>query len=489
MKRVIKITTVILSVFSVVLCGSLSVFAYDLVPLYSSNQFYNKYESSGTYPNVPDGFRNDISSLNSRPWLSDYTNFDNNEWMVQGGVSKVNLGGFSHSANMLIIRHADTLLWGVQFSKRVNLGFDSSTNSFWFEWSSLYGEPVTGKFFYWSPDSYDSPQVTNFIDEDGEKLLYKFSEDFEIEYCSLDIFNCTVSKNSPVFGSLYRASDVESACDMTFDIPFSLKYKTYTVTAMLDVDNDYLKVGNQYVYEFDKLGLIFRDTPHVMEMNMLASYYDKDFNYVKVDDEDGYFNTIDLYMNPYPSTNDLYRDYNAGEYYDYSFSSAFSYDSKFIDAGVKWIWFRFTICCDSPVLLFPGTLNVFPYSEYAENERYQELSNKISYMIDGDTGTPDIKIDTSSIDNSVKEQEEIIADIYAALDTKTDDLLSSFGYSSMDEFLNDNMNDLNDKNMLASFDFVKMLFENVVSSTGISVLVLFSLTFGFAIYVLGRRLS
>lgn len=197
---------------------------------------------------------------------------------------------------------------------------------------------------------------------------------------------------------------------------------------------------------------------------------------------------MDLYLNPYPTSNDKYRDYHAGEYYDYSFSNAFAYDSKFIDKDIKYMYFTFTICCDSPVLLFPGTLNIFSYDSYAENERHQELSNKISYIIDGDTGVPEVKLDTSDIDNTIQNQDEILQSIY---DSLNDDILDYLpeGYDNYGDYLNDNINSLQSEELFLTFGFVKEMFDEVVSATGIMSLLLFSLTFGFAIYVLGRRLS
>lgn len=125
----------------------------------------------------------------------------------------------------------------------------------------------------------------------------------------------------------------------------------------------------------------------------------------------------------------------------------------------------------------------------ASTDITNSINQNFEMLISGDTGVPDVVIDTADLDNTVQSQDVMLQDIYNTLDAKNQELLNNLGYSSMDDFFQDNINDLNDSNMLVAFDFVKMLFENVVSVTGISTLVLFTLTFGFAMYVLGRRLT
>lgn len=486
MKRAIRCITVFIVSFSVIVCSSFSVFASYLVPLYSSENFYNSHEDTGVYPTVPSGFSSSISSLNGRMWLSDVTNFDNDEWEIQTGFHNVFLSGVS-SDRLFIVGTEDNTFFGFEIpSSGFTVRLDVDGESFCLEANAGYAS--SGFYinsYTWTEGNYNSPDVERiYFGDNFVVALYDYFPDVGdfIFYSAVNVYYWSAN-------SIFYSADNCLYNEVPIEIPVTVQYKTYTVTAMLDVNNSFLSQGQQYMYEFDKLGIVYRDTPHVMRMQMIASYLDEDFNFVTVNGETGYVQTLHLYQNPFPSSTDNYRDYTPGTYYDHSFSDSFTYSHDFIEAGVKWIWFRFTIRCDTPVLLFPGTLNVYSYSDYMENQRYEELQNSISYIIDGDTGVPEVKIDTSDLEGSVQEQDAILDDIYSSLDSQTQELLIEFGYSSMVDLFQSNMNDMNDFNMLASFDFVKMLFNKVISATGLSALMLFTLTFGFAMYVLGRRLT
>lgn len=153
--------------------------------------------------------------------------------------------------------------------------------------------------------------------------------------------------------------------------------------------------------------------------------------------------------------------------------------------------FSFSFVSNGFNLFFPGSLELVEYGSYEESEEHKEIINTIQSgfdsILNNKIGLEEVVIDTSVVDDIVQKQDEILKDVYGELDNIIDNNMPD-GYEDYNDYLEDNIDYFN-KNLSNAFSFVKKLFESIVEATGISYLILFCLSFGFAMYVLGRRLS
>ena len=179
------------------------------------------------------------------------------------------------------------------------------------------------------------------------------------------------------------------------------------------------------------------------------------------------------------------------------------------------------------VLVFPGTFKIVDYSDYASEQLNQNVINKIDssagqittsignavtdisgsisastsaitgavgevdstleYIKSGDIEIEQPDMNTAELDEVVKEQDKIIFDILSSLNVSVSEVLPP-GYKNYSEYLIDNIKSFQSEEYNNTFNFIRSTFENLVASLSIMPLLLFSLSFGFAVFALGRRL-
>lgn len=176
----------------------------------------------------------------------------------------------------------------------------------------------------------------------------------------------------------------------------------------------------------------------------------------------------------------------------------------------------FKFISDGYVLFFPGDFSIQYYSEYVEDKNHNEIvdaiggissditssidsstsqivgsidsvNKNLEYVISGDIGVPQPDLDTSELDDIVQEQDEIIGDILSSLDDSVSDSIP-VGYNNYGDYLIDNIKSFKSSEFDNTFTFIRSTFDNLVASLSIMPLLLFSLSFGFAVFALGRRL-
>lgn len=128
------------------------------------------------------------------------------------------------------------------------------------------------------------------------------------------------------------------------------------------------------------------------------------------------------------------------------------------------------------------------HSTSAITDAVDKVSGQIEYIVSGDIDKEIPETNNEELDNLVAEQDEIIENILSSLDDDISDFVPA-GYSSYKDYLLDNINSFKSDEFDNSFEFVRSTFDNIISSFSILPLVLFSLSFGFAVFALGRRLS
>lgn len=173
----------------------------------------------------------------------------------------------------------------------------------------------------------------------------------------------------------------------------------------------------------------------------------------------------------------------------------------FAESGFN-ILITFSFASTGYNLFFPGNIEVVEYASFEETQQHKETIDAINNstteivgaidsaadkILNNEIGLEKIVFDTSSIDDYVADSDALMNDIYSDTDKLIQDNLPD-GYNDYNSYLNDNIDYFN-QNLGDAFSFIKDLFENFVDATGISYLILFCLSFGFAMYVLGRRLT
>lgn len=208
------------------------------------------------------------------------------------------------------------------------------------------------------------------------------------------------------------------------------------------------------------------------------------------------------------------------------------------DTGVD-ILFSFQFASDGYNLIFPGSFSIVDYSDLKQEVQHNEVIDKIDsvggsittsignavtdisssinsstsqitgsvsdasdkisgsvdavndnieYIISGDIEIEQPDMDTSELDDIVAEQDEIIGDILSSIDVSVANAVPE-GYKNYGDYLIDNISSFKSSEYDSTFTFIRSTFDNLISSLSILPLVLFSLSFGFAVFALGRRLS
>lgn len=210
------------------------------------------------------------------------------------------------------------------------------------------------------------------------------------------------------------------------------------------------------------------------------------------------------------------------DYYDPIDLSSYSAVSDTIE-----ILFTFQFASDGYNLIFPGSFSIVDYSDLRQELQHEELNNKIDsaagqittsignavtnisnsisastsaitgavaevnstleYIKSGDIEIEQPDMNTAELDEVVKEQDKIISDVLSSLNVSVSEVLPP-GYKNYGEYLIDNIKLFQCEEYNNTFNFIRSTFENLVASLSIMPLLLFSLSFGFAVFALGRRL-
>ena len=118
----------------------------------------------------------------------------------------------------------------------------------------------------------------------------------------------------------------------------------------------------------------------------------------------------------------------------------------------------------------------------------EAIQNSNYELVYGDTGVPYVEpVDTSPVDDYVNSEQAIMGGVYELLDDQIVNKLPA-GSADVDSYLQDSVDSFVN-NMGASIRSISSLFDDIVEASSIMPLMLFVLSFGFAVFMLGRRLS
>lgn len=540
MKRAIKYLIVFTFVISVVFSSSFHVFAYyPLIEVDSSDWVANTdYTYKAVYPERIDSNYAANDDLYRYSYLNGDTYFGCRNDIEYTVVKKVSVSipgppdfGYKYDDNdrYLVVQVDNTLFLfggceycqfevyqGVIYQYCLKESHQVLTTYCDYPYSSWYDDET----LTWQVKKSDGLSPDNYIAVfNCGWYSYDLVTDFEIIYCNCDIgFYDSYSYDVGFTGSDLRSADTYSITsgyegEIYLESPLYVNYGSVSVT-LSEADMSRLSFGS-HAWLFSDIGFIY---------SMQSQY--TSFHYQMQLSAGGQTTKKNLFSyshNCYVGDEVL----NVGT--DYIFDTFqftdFNYDVSELD-----ITFFFVFVSDGMHLFFPGSFEVVEFESYEDDLEHDEvldaigeatssitdsvnnssssitnsitsakveLSSEIAQALDdnfdrlleSDDPAPDLSIDTSKLDGEVEKEKELLDDIYATLDDKNKQYLQSLGYTSVDNLIEDKVNDLNNSALTASFDFVKSMFENVVSVTGVSTLVFFSLAFGFSMFLIGRRVS
>lgn len=243
-------------------------------------------------------------------------------------------------------------------------------------------------------------------------------------------------------------------------------------------------------------------------------------------DSDLYFDTSD-YVNSEYSTYDL----KAGDYSFHDILSFQFFDFPFDDNPQTTdyiVQLRYMFVSDGFNLFFPGTFEIIEFEDYEDDMQHNEVVDSIKDASDsingtinsigsdlgkeiasaatsisssinenvnikfdellyGDTGYDEPDFDTESIDSISGQTDSTIDSIIESLNSDISSYLPS-GYVSFEAYFTSTVNTI-DSQFSYAFLAVRNVFDKLVSVTDISVVLLFSLIFGFGMFVIGRNLQ
>lgn len=289
-----------------------------------------------------------------------------------------------------------------------------------------------------------------------------------------DTFLTGVHVHRILIDTLYVTSGV-----LLFQIPVDVMQSlSGKDTAFLFEDFGYITAANTSFIDF-RYSMTFRDNG-----NIISSAQFMDYKYLGfIDDE---------YLEP--------GEHQIFDYVDPVDFRKLDTSSTTIDIIVS-----FSFVSDGYNLFFPGSFSILDYTEYVTESNHNEVINQITvvgsqitdavgkvnttleYIVSGDIGVPQPDIDTSDLDSVVQEQDAIVEDVLASIGGIVLDYLPP-GYDSYSDYLIDNIKSFNSPDLVSTFSFINQSFDSIVTSFSILPLLLFSLSFGFAVFAIGRRL-
>lgn len=305
--------------------------------------------------------------------------------------------------------------------------------------------------------------------------VYDYSN-FNLVYLEAgsDTFLTSVHVHKILIDTLYVTSGV-----LLFQIPVDvMRSLSGKDTAFLFEDFGYITAANTSFIDF-RYSMTFRDNG-----NIISSAQFMDYKYLGfIDDE---------YLEP-------------AEHQIFDYVGPVDFRELDTSGTTIDIIVSFSFVSDGYNLFFPGSFSILDYTEYVTESNHNEVINQITavgsqitsavgkvnttleYIVSGDIGVPQPDINTSELDNVVQEQDEIIGDILSSLDDDISDYVP-YGYDSYADYLIDNINSFKSDDFDNTFTFIRSTFDSLVTSLSILPLMLFSLSFGFAVFAIGRRL-
>ena len=259
----------------------------------------------------------------------------------------------------------------------------------------------------------------------------------------------------------------------------------YKFSVNLDFSFSDLSAGDVFNMFFTDVGFVNVFDMSYMYLSFQMSSGDFTSDYINL----FYYNEL-LTSNYIPADTVTFTDFDVGKF---SLSSS---------SGAE-LTFSFIIASDDPVLFFPGSLDFVSQGNYLSQKNHNEtldtiklssadiveaIQNSNYELVYGDTGVPYVEpVDTSPVDDYVNSEQTIMGGVYDILDEQIVNKLPS-GTADVDTYLKDSVNSFVN-NMRASISSISSLFDDIVEASSIMPLMLFVLSFGFAIFMLGRRLS
>lgn len=123
-------------------------------------------------------------------------------------------------------------------------------------------------------------------------------------------------------------------------------------------------------------------------------------------------------------------------------------------------------------------INLMKKLQSSLDNEFEYINNFLEENFGYDSGSDDImsegQTSVDDLNNGASEADEAVPSINES------DLNSALNQEGITSFIND---------LTASFQFFNMIYENVVSALNIEALIFFCLSFGIAIYIIGRRLG
>lgn len=352
--------------------------------------------------------------------------------------------------------------------------------------------PFTDWVFYSSESCYPYSFVSEFFPSSYELL---WTDTPIYDYVDPEFSYVTEPSNFDVFDKLY-----------THNFSKTLSYTSGILYFSIPEDVFKSLLGLNVAFLLEDFGYIIGTASQFVYLTYNATFY--------VDGE--LFGTADFMDYTYQGwiTGDAHPPGYAyiNDYYDpIDLTRLSSFDS-----GVE-ILFTFQFASDGNNLVFPGTFSIVDYNDLRSEVQHKDIINQIDtsagaiitsigdsanlitgsignlntnieYIISGDIEIEQPDMDTAELDAIISEQDELIGNIISSLNDDISDYVPA-GYNSYAEYLIDNINSFKSDEYNNTFSFIRSTFDSLIASLSILPLVLFSLTFGFAVFALGRRLS
>ena len=550
MKRVVKHFITLILVFSMICCSSLLVFAYHPVVSVKSSDWVIDTEKTykAVYPERIDPNYAANPKFYTHSKLNGETYFgtrNESEAFVSYKVdvnipSPIDLGNFG---SCIVVRAGDTFFYFTGCYYCSFLMYDG--NLYQYCTSKTHG-CITSYCDYpyssWYSEEAMTYQVTKSLGTSLNQLVNVFetgwyyldaNTDIEIIYSSSDVELYSFYSENVGFTGFgnYEADEysIDNGIKQSVYLQKPLFLNYGSVSVELDSSDVEKICFGSYAWLFKNFGFIFGMDSEYLTFAYSLAIKSGESNVAKTQLFSYKYNTF---------INDKLLD--IGEAYLFNHFDVSDFEFDLTNTPLTFV-FSYVFVSDGFHLYFPGSLEIIEFESYEDDMEHNEVlgainsaagdiisndnlnTNKVTGAINSAAGSinsqisssaaalsgeiqqclnnnfdslvtpgvsvPDTGVDTSDLDDVMSKQDALLDDIYKGLDTKQKQYLNDMGYSSVDKFFEDKINSLNNASMQSSFDYVKGLFENVLSVTGISALLYFSLIFGFGMFLIGRRVS
>lgn len=517
-KRAMKILITVILSFSIIISCSFSCFASKTFFSLDSSDWGIDSEAvfMGHYPDknppIASGFISDVYSYEelyddyyviSNYWNDNYKRITSVEFFMPDFPVE---NYFPNNVNHIIFKNNDNFYLAT--------GFNTSTAKL----INHYDEE-----YYGFIGSADSIYIYSLTYPYSEWCYYGSFVPNRLSLTSYPFLQSIVWSDCPVYDYVDYDSIYESAS--TYDVfnklfSFSLN-RTLSVTQGVlwnEIDNQISsKLSFQDVsFLFERFGYIIGTSSSFVLFDVdMSIYLNKEL-----------IGTSDVFEYCFDgSLNDSWLE--PGQAYINSYDCRMDFSNTDIGDNDLYFFITFEFVSDGYNLVFPGDFSIVSASELETEKQHQNIINSLNaisknitgsvdsaasqitgsvnsaasqitgsvdavnsslvYIMTGDVEIAQPDMDTAELDDLVSEQDEIIGNILSSLDDEISGFVPA-GYSSYSEYLIDNINSFKSDEYYSAFQFIRSTFDNLVASLSILPLLLFSLTFGFSVFALGRRL-